>query len=1306
MASSKRDVINPEAKGLVTYESSIKSGTHGDVYQKQLAQLLLLRLTREERDFSLAYELTSADKFDDVVLYDKTDKQWIFLQSKHADGKESKIDLIGLLPKTNREKGDFSLYKYFCSYMTVRNRFMGKINFVLFTNKRLDEKLSTAEDCFAIQDRGVDEYLRFTSEGASQKLLIPTESTIQSIMEYTNKIFYSLKDAIKQLFTKGLITDQLLKYKAYLKDILEESENCQIRFTDTFNESLIFISEFYKTLQSELQNFTPIDKPVNLDVSKKEYNYTNLPTVNLKQLAGAIENLFRSGIMPVCLKKYEHLLSLILTMHPNGQLTFKDTFNSDVVFKAELYRMLKAELGDMNKKVTTEQKLFDGKDSRSKHHPVLLYAEESDVRKFFTLLTLSVHQPDELEPFIVEELHSLMKMWLRPDVLGKLTEDDDKIRVKNLDDHFEASLKCKKEDSDGTQNLQDHGNTSDKTISLDANTTENELWDISEYRDDRIFQPKKTYEEITDSEFAANLMVKFAQYKCLVLTADPGIGKTKLLQYLALEHQKLKLGTVYLFYLNRLQDSKDVSDNENILNILKPMLSDKNIKLIENALDGKYVDHITILFDGYDEIHNKNIDKINRLLELLFPSKQIQMVISVRNHEKNALQKLFKEHNINARYFSLEPFSSENIIEYLAKSWKEKVESEIDFKFDSYSKFLVDTFYSLCRVPLMVKMMSKIYKQQFETFKKISMTNKEDEKRYLEKEFLEVEHIYEIFIKKCLLVKIEDASHGKVDPNKQNFDGFYLDHQLLAIEFLDVGELKFLLKNPKYIKKWDCIKENLQNRIEKSILLNFVDGRFLFSHHSYAEYFVATFMWDDFIKLKNIVKNVLSRFTGIRRFFIKTIEKNIKLFVSEIAHETSFDSTDVVFWACESNAVELLKYVLSKNRRKILFRPSEAKMLHIAIENGSDKIFSYLIEDCKVHPDKYYGGLAPLHSAIIYGHINLVQLLLRKGADIHIRNTEGWSALHYAIHHKQIEITNFLIDKGTDVNSISKNKWTALHISCNNGDADVTRMLIQKGARIDVSTNEGKTPLDLAAAGGHSEVATILIENLIETFPFSWKIDDVLWKVVIDGHDSLKKMLIREYEKLSALSMNLIDPDIAAWVGIIEKVERLLNDGANVNAARNLERTALLLGASTEDRVFLELLFGKDAGNNAVDTKISTPLHWACHKEVVEKFTRNKAKMNAISHKNSTPLHFACQNGHTNIVEILIEKNANIEALTEENFTPLHLACHNGHIEVVEILLREKANIDALSHENFTPLHFAYESGHKEIVEILTKQKS
>ncbi|XP_062700539.1 uncharacterized protein LOC115256613 isoform X1 [Aedes albopictus] len=1387
MACSKLDVIDPESTALVTYESSIKSGTHGDVYQKQLAQLLLLRLTREERDFNLAYELTSADKFDDVVLYDKEAKQWIFLQSKHADGKDSKIDLNGLLPEANREKGDFSLYKYFTSYMLIRDRFKGKHKFLLFTNKKLDEKLKTARNHLLIDDQEVHEYLRFTFEGATHKVLTPTESTIQSIMEYANKDLYALKDAIKELFTKGIITKELQKYKAYLRNILNESENNQICFKNFFNDSLIFIAKLYKMLQPELQDLKPIDKPKALDIKEVEFVHSSCPPdegQDFEQLIDAIKNVFRTGIVTDILKKYENLIALILTT-ANGQLAFKHTFNRDVVFKAELYRLLKNELCAMNKEVTTKQKLFDGKDSRNKHHSSLFYVDASDVRDFFEHLTLSVHQPDKLEPFIVEELHLWMKQWLRPDVLGKLTEVDDKNAVKDLDDYFDAALQCEqgnckpylrqdfatqylnrlrskieemypilhvtnqlyinrvitfeKEEKEvhqsetlnapqldekilskmnrGSRRFDSHiNNTSIPLIQMTNKKPHAYRMLVSSFVEkmknvvhDKI-SLNRAYEEMSDIQFAANLKHMFSHNQCLVVIADPGLGKTELFHYVALEHQKLESGAVFLFYLNKIQDSKDVLGNDSSLDILKSALSQKNVELIQSVLDKKTVDHITILFDGYDEIHEKNRNKIDDLLELLMKSKHIQLVISARSHKKSSLQRFFQKHNMNVRYFSLQPFSSNNITDYLAHSWKEKEACDVDPKFNTYSKFLIEKLYSLCRVPLMTKMVSEIYKSSYDQFKVSPMIDEGSEISYLDKEFLEVEHIYEIFIEKCLEVKTEDACNGigKVDSNKQILDGFYVDHQLLAIKFLDVDELKFVLKIPKNKRKLDSIQTCHQQQYEKSILVQFIDDEVSFTHHSYAEYFVAKFLWDNFEYVKNIIKNVLSSFPGIRKFFIRIIEKEDISYVSEIDQEASLFSEEFILWACECNAIELLKIVLSK---EIQHRPKEKEMFQSAIENGSDKICSYLIDDCQVHPDvELNGGLVPLHVAIECDQRHIVQLLIENGADVNIRNANSHTPLHFASHKGHKDVVEILIMEKANIEALDQDNWTPLHLACMDDRKEVVEILIREKANIEALTESKFTPLHLACLKGQKEVVKILIREKANIKALAIDKCTPLHFASHNGHKDVVEILIRENVNIEALDqVNWTPLHVACASGHKEVVEILIRENANIEALTKSKHTPLQWACRNGHKEVVEILIRENANIEALTESKFTPLHLACqegHKEVVEILIRENANIEALTESKFTPLHLACQEGHKEVVEILIRENANIEALTESKFTPLHLACQEGHKEVVEILIREKANIEALTKSKHTPLQLACRKGHKEVVEILIRENA
>nr|XP_029730251.1 uncharacterized protein LOC115267411 [Aedes albopictus] len=978
--------------------------------------------------------------------------------------------------------------------------------------------------------------------------------------------------------------------------------------------------------------------------------------------------------------------------------------------------MLKAELSDMNKKVTTTQKLFVG-NSRNEHHPVLLYAEESDVRQFFALLTLSAQQPDELEPFITDELCAWMRMWLRPDVLGKLTEDDEKNAVKDLDGYFDEMLKREQGNSkpyldeqfvaqfydrfrskiielhpelndtnqiyinrvlfhhtDESQSVQ--ASIVDATLKSEVDSSLR-TWaafdcDTSEYEFEMYEAlTNRVYEKMTDSQFAADLNVKLSNFRCLILTADPGMGKSALLQYVALEHQKLKPGAVFLFYLNRLQDSESKPGCAKVLGNLSSALSKKNLLFLEKVLQGTADDHITMLFDGYDEVREKNRKKINKMFKKLLKSKRIQLIISVRNYKIRAMQRFFKKHKVNVGFFSLEPFNSKNITEYLAKSWMHSENCNTP-KFISFSKFLVEKFYSLCRVPLMVKMMAKIYKQRFERFIETNMADEKAELSCLEKEIPDIVHIYEKFIEKCLQVAVDDAldGMGSVDSNKQIFDGFYLDHQLQAIGFLDVYDLEFVFKNPKYMTKRAEYSNCHLIQFENSILRKFVDGKALFSHHSYAEYFVATFLWGDFVYLKHIVKHVLHCSTEIRKFFIKIIENNFILFKSEIAQEMSFVSKDVVFWACECNAVELLKYSLSK---KFYLKPKKTKMLHVAIENGSDKICSYLFDERKVHPDiKDDDGKASLHLAVIHGHRNLVQLLLRRGVDINVRSTDGWSALHYAVQHKRVAISKLLIDKGIDVNARDKHKWNALHIACDNGDADLANMLKQKGAQLDAKTIEDKTALDLAALKGYTEIVKILIENMEKCS----MVCTAYQIAARSGHHTVLKALESKFPKL-ADDVDIVEMPIhiAARKGLLKKLEKLINGGSNVNALTKAKLTPLHLSASAGHRSAIKLLLDKGAN------------------------------INAVNGDNVTPLYLACQNGHKNVVKILIRKGANVNITTHAKRTALHACAAKGNRAIVKILLDKGVNVNAVDKNNVTALGLASQNGHKKVVKTLKRQQ-
>lgn len=120
----------------------------------------------------------------------------------------------------------------------------------------------------------------------------------------------------------------------------------------------------------------------------------------------------------------------------------------------------------------------------------------------------------------------------------------------------------------------------------------------------------------------------------------------------------------------------------------------------------------------------------------------------------------------------------------------------------------------------------------------------------------------------------------------------------------------------------------------------------------------------------------------------------------------------------------------------------------------------------------------PLIEASKNGHIDIVQLLLEKGA----KPNETGSFLNnppiiFACRNGHTEIVKLLLDRGADPESTDTNNIPLICIASHHGHLDVVKMLIEmKGVHID-SIGTGKTPLMYAIENGHKNVVKYLLEH-------------------------------------------------------------------------------------------------------------------------------------------------------------------------------------------------------------------------------------
>ena len=122
-------------------------------------------------------------------------------------------------------------------------------------------------------------------------------------------------------------------------------------------------------------------------------------------------------------------------------------------------------------------------------------------------------------------------------------------------------------------------------------------------------------------------------------------------------------------------------------------------------------------------------------------------------------------------------------------------------------------------------------------------------------------------------------------------------------------------------------------------------------------------------------------------------------------------------------------------------------------------------------------GTTPLVVAAKLGRTDAVKALLESGADPNIGDKFGRMPLHWGLGQK--ETVEHLLNKGADVDATGKEGATALHVAAQRGEVEAAGLLIAKGADVNAKDNGGKTPLQMAKHPMMGEPSQAMIDFLV-----------------------------------------------------------------------------------------------------------------------------------------------------------------------------------------------------------------------------------
>lgn len=118
-----------------------------------------------------------------------------------------------------------------------------------------------------------------------------------------------------------------------------------------------------------------------------------------------------------------------------------------------------------------------------------------------------------------------------------------------------------------------------------------------------------------------------------------------------------------------------------------------------------------------------------------------------------------------------------------------------------------------------------------------------------------------------------------------------------------------------------------------------------------------------------------------------------------------------------------------------------------------------------------------LHLASKDGHIEIVDELLKRGANVDAATKKGNTALHIASLAGQQDVVKLLVDYNATINIQSQHGFTPLYMAAQENHDNVVKYLLANGANQSLSTEDGFTPLAVAMQQGHDKVVAVLLEN-------------------------------------------------------------------------------------------------------------------------------------------------------------------------------------------------------------------------------------
>ena len=294
---------------------------------------------------------------------------------------------------------------------------------------------------------------------------------------------------------------------------------------------------------------------------------------------------------------------------------------------------------------------------------------------------------------------------------------------------------------------------------------------------------------------------------------------------------------------------------------------------------------------------------------------------------------------------------------------------------------------------------------------------------------------------------------------------------------------------------------------------------------------------------------------------------------------------------------------------------------------------------------KAYSQTDDIFQAIQNNDLTAVKSILKEDTKcLKKLDEEKNTPLHLASELGYLEIVKLLVNKGAVVNFKNLSERTPLHFAASKNHFPVVKLLVTNGADLNINSPYDGIPANSA---------------------IGFKSDSKLIKFLINNGTDLSNEDV-VIELISTACMSTKYPEI---------VDLLLDKGFQIPANQNKQIKLVSKAVSCDNVRLLNMVLEKnpDALKGRENVLVSHAVQQGAI-QVFKLFAEKKFNLDVTNRYGSSLIHLMAKNGNLAMLKILLENGIDVDSKNSIGKTALHIAKDVEHQETVEFLIQNGAS--------------------------------